>query len=226
MPALPSYIPNKDADLMNWMSNFSSLVSAAPGAYGLTTADALTIAGVTAVYLSQYTPVTSKTTKTAEAVQTKNTGKVVALASLRPYAQQIALNQGVSSGAKIALGLNPRTSVPTPVTAPVTSPVLTFQSAGNLCLILRYRDSAAGVSVKAKPYGVVSCELYAKASATPITDAALLLHAASATKSPLQVVRDPGEAGQQLYVAGRWKTRKGEYGPWSPIVNMTVPATK
>ena len=144
---------------------------------------------------------------------------------VRPYSQQIALNAGVASADKIALGLNPRTSTPSPVSAPVTNPVLVFQSAGNLSVILRYRDSASGVSVKAKPYGVISCEIYAAVSATPVVDPTVLAHVASATKTPLTIVRAPADAGRQLYVAARWKTRTGLVSPWSPIVNFTVPAS-
>ena len=51
-------------------------------------------------------------------VQAKNTERVMVLATCRPYAQAISLNAGVTAGNKIALGVNPRTSVPQPITAP------------------------------------------------------------------------------------------------------------
>lgn len=225
MPALPPYIPSKDANLSNWATNFSSLITAGPGTYGLVAADAVTIAAAVGAFNAAYAVVTSPSTKTAEAVSAKNTSRVTMLQTVRPYAQQIALNAGVSSADKIALGLNPRTSTPSPITPPVSNPVLVFQYAGNLSIALRYRDSAAGVSVKAKPYGVFSCEIYGAVSATPITDPATLMHLVSATKSPLTIVRSAADAGKQLYLAARWKTRTGGYSPWSPIVNFTVPTS-
>lgn len=224
MPAVGPYIPSKDSLMLNWAQNFSTLISAAPGTYGLVAADALNIAAAVSTFASAYALVTSPTTKTAAAVSAKNTAKVTMLATVRPYAQMVALNAGVASADKIALGLNPRTSTPSPVTAPTTAPVLSFQGAGNLSLIVRYRDSAASVSVKAKPFGVISCEIYGTASATVVTDPTTMLHLVSATKSPLTLTREPADAGKQLYLAARWKTRTGLYSPWSAIVNFTVPA--
>ena len=224
MPAVAPYIPSRDADLSNWATNFSSLITATPAAYGLTSIDASNIAGAVSTFTSAYALVTSKSTKTAKTCSDKNTARVGLLGVVRPYAQSIALNAGVASSAKIALGLNPRTSTPQPVTAPVTSPVLTVQSASNLALILRYRDSAASVSVKSKPYGVMSCEVYGLVSATPVTDPSTMFHLASATKSPLTITRPSGDAGKQLYLVARWKTRKGLVSPWSSVINFTVPA--
>jgi hypothetical protein len=223
MAALPPYIPSQDAKLMNWLSNFAALITASPAAYGLTSADAVNIANAVAAYQAAYTPVTSPTTKTAAAVSAKNTQRVIVLATVRPYAQQIALNAGVSSDAKIALGVNPRTSTPSAVTAPASNPVLVVQSASNLSLVVRYRDSAAGPSVKAKPYGVTVCQLSYAVSATPVTDPTALTSTLLATKSPLVLTFDASAAGKQVYLAARWATRKGLYSPWSPIVNFTVP---
>ena len=109
----------------------------------LRNADATNISDAVAAWTAAYTPVTSPSTKTAQAVSAKNTEKVSVLAIIRPYAQNISLNAGVSSANKIAVGVNPRTSTPSPVTPPTTNPVLLIQSAGNGSLILRYRDSAA-----------------------------------------------------------------------------------
>jgi hypothetical protein len=224
MPAVPPYIPAKDANLANWSANFAALITANPTLYGLTSVDAGIIQGVSDDFAAKYAIVTSPATKTPAAVSDKNTSKVVLLQTVRPYAQNVALNAGVSSSDKIALGLNPRTSTPSPVTAPASNPVLTVQSASNLSVVLRYRDSAASVSVKAKPYGAIACEVFAKASATPITDPTALPWVQTATKSPFVVALDPADIGKQLYVAARWKTRKGEFSPWSGIISVTVTA--
>ena len=61
-------------------------------------------------------------------------------ALIRTYAQNIANNPGVSTGNKIALGLNPKTSSPSPITPPTTFPSLALQSP--------------------KPYGVTQCQVF------------------------------------------------------------------
>ena len=223
MAALPPYIPNRDSLLDAWASNFATLIAAAPASYGLTSTDSTNITAAQLAFHSAYTPVTSASTKTAAAVSTKNTAKVTMLALLRPYAQTIALNPAVASASKIGLGLNPRTSTPSPVTPPASNPVLTVQSASSLAIVLRYRDSAASPSVKSKPYGVLRCEVRYQTSATPITDPTLLTGVISATRSPFQVLFAPADAGKQCYFAARWATRTGGFSPWSPVVSFTVP---
>ena len=221
MPAVAPYIPPRDADLDTWSANFSTLITAAPATYGLTSADAATIAGAVLTWHTDYLLVTSPTTKTATAVQNKNAARVSMLATVRPYAQAISLNAGVSTGAKIALGVNPRTSTPTPITAPTTSPVLTAQSTSTAGTIIRYRDATASPSVKAKPYGVVQVQLYGLASTTPITDPDDLDFQFATTKSPI-IVPMAGDAGKTVYFAGRWITKTGLLGPWSSIISYVV----
>jgi hypothetical protein len=223
MPAVAPYIPSKEADLDAWAANFSTLISAAPAMYGLALSDAGTIAAMFANWHSAYVLTTSNTTKTAATVAAKNTQKVNMLGVIRPYAQMIALNPGVSSANKIALGLNPRTSTPSPITPPASNPILNVQSAANLSIILRYRDSAASVSVKAKPYGVTVCQVFFLVSTTPVTDPTTMLLMSSATKSPLTATFPSTKGGQQAYFAARWVTQSGGVSPWSPIVSFTIP---
>lgn len=223
MPAVASYIPAQDAKLNLWLLNFASLTTATPAAFGLSVGDAATIASQVASWTAAYTPVTSPSTKTAQAVSAKNTARVSVVAQLRTWAQAIANNPGVSSDNKIALGLNPKTSTPSPITPPASNPVLTVQGAGNLSLIVRYRDSASSVSVKAKPYGVKQCQIFFATSATPIVTPVASGGVVLATKSPITIQFDASDGGKQCYLWGRWVTQRGGYSPWSPITNFTVP---
>lgn len=218
MPALPSYIPARNANFVAWAANFSGLISAAPATYGLTTGDATAITAEYTALNAAYALITSASTKTAATVSAFNTAKITALALFRPYAQAISNNAGVTSANKIAVGVNPKTSVPTPITTPTTTPVLTAQSASTAGIIVRYRDSTASPSVKSKPYGVIGTLIYAKASLTPITDPTLLSFEGTQTKSPFTLSM-PATAGMVIYMAARWTTKKGLLGPWSPIIS-------
>lgn len=217
------YIPPKDADFANWVSNFSTMITASPTTYGLVAADAVTIAAVQSAFATAYSAAINPSTRTPTTVQAKNVAKLNALSTCRPYAQQIANNAGVSSANKIALGLNPRTNPPTPITAPTTNPVVSVPSMINLGHILRYRDSLASPSVKAKPAGAVAMELRCSVSATPLTNPDTLAYVGLVTKAPFTQTFSSGDIGKQAYYAGRWVTRKGLVGPWSAIVNATVP---
>ena len=222
MPALPPYIPAKNANLLSWALNFSTLITASPATYGLTSGDATAIAGQYTALAAAYALLTSPTTKTAATVSAFNSEKIVALLTFRPYAVTISLNAGVSSASKTALGVNPRTSTPLPITAPTTNPVLTAVSSSTAGTILRYRDSVASPSVKSKPYGVIAVQLFGMASATAVTDPATLPLLATLTKSPNQIALGSAAAGKTAYFAARYITRKGLIGPWSPIINYVV----
>jgi hypothetical protein len=142
---------------------------------------------------------------------------------VRPYAQQIANNPGVLSTDKIALGLNPKTSTPSPIAAPTSNPVLTLLSQTPGVINFRFRDSAASPSVKAKPYGVKSCQLYGLASTTPITDPTKLVQQATMTKSPYQFSMPAGYTpGSTWYFAAVWQTQKGLQSPFSAIMPLVV----
>lgn len=222
MPALPPYIPAKDAGLNSWANNFSTLLTASPATYGLLAADATAVAGAVDTWNAAYALVTSPSTKTKATVAAKNTARIGLLTTIRPYAQQISLNAGVTSGNKTAIGVNPRTSTPAPITAPTTYPVLTIANSLALTAIVAYRDQLASPSVKSKPYGVVQIQIFANTSATPITDPTLLPLKTQTTKSPLSISWPSAAKGLVAYYAARWVTRAGLVGPWSPIVNFVV----
>ena len=218
MPAVANYIPPRQAQFDAFLANFSTLITTNPLLYGLASADAVNIANAYAAWHAAYLLIVSPTTKTAATVAAKNNEYASILPTIRVYAQQIANNPGVLSANKTALGLNPKTSTPTPITPPTSNPVLTVQSQSTGNVILRYRDSAASVSVKSKPYGVTALRLYAKSSATAITDPTQLAQVASLTKSPTTVPTGAFPSAVPLYLAAQWATRKGLVSPWSPII--------
>lgn len=220
MPALPPYIPRRQADLDAWALNFSTLLTAAPATYGQTSGTAAAVASAYTAWHAAYLAVTSPSTKTANTVSAKNAAMVSLLATLRPVAQNVSLNPAVSSGSKISIGVNPRTSTPTPITPPTTYPIVTIQAGANLQLYVRYRDSAASPSVKSKPYGVQSVQLAYLVSATPITDHTLLTNVIALTKSPFLLTF---AAGGQCYLAARYLLKNGGYSGYGPIVSFTVP---
>lgn len=222
MPALPPYIPRKQADFDTWFNNFQTLLTANPALYGQTSGTATAVAGQYASWHAAFLLVTSPGTKTPNAVSAKNTAFVNAQATVRPVAQNISLSPAVASANKIAIGVNPRTSTPTPITPPTTYPIVSIQAGANLQLYVRYRDSAASPSVKSKPYGVQSVQLYYLVSATPITDPTLLTKVATLTKSPFLL---SFAAGGQCYLAGQYLLKNGKTSGFGPIVSFTVPTS-
>lgn len=222
MPQLPPYIPAKDTDLDAWAANFSTLITASPGTYGLVAADATAIAAIVATWHAAYLLITSPTTKTATTVAAKDTAKINLLATVRPYSIQVSLNAGVSPSNKTALGVSARTSVPTPIPAPTTSPAISITAALPQQHVLRYRDETSSPSVKSKPYGAIACQIFALASGTNAPDLSSLMYKTQETKSPTLIEWQAGDVGKTAWYAGRWVTRKGLEGPFSALVNFVI----
>ncbi len=224
----PSYIPARDADAVNWSGNFAALITASPATYGLTAGDATAIQTAADAFFDAYQlgggtyhmPVNAST-KTPTTTQAKVDARVNMEAILRPYAVTISRNIGVATPDKIAVGVNPRTTLPTPVVAPTSFPNYMLIGGTPLNLTLQYRDSAA-VSGKAKPFGALQLQVFAMTSATVITDPTAIAFKAVATKAPFAIAFDPSDANKTAYVVGRWVTRTGLVGPFGPILSATV----
>ena len=131
MPALPPYLPDKQADFNNWANNFASVINSSPSTFGLTAADGAIISSAVANWNMAYSAVTAPGQKTQTTVQAKNTARTTASVTLRNYSQTIANNAGVATSDKLDAGVNPRTSKPTPITPPSTYPVLSVQAGAN-----------------------------------------------------------------------------------------------
>lgn len=223
MPSLAPYVPAADSTFDTWLANLATLTTADPPSYGLTAGQALNIANAYAAWHAAFLLMLSPSTKTAAAVQAKNNERVNAEAVVRPLCQMISLNPGVGSGDKVALGLNPRTSVPAPITAPGTAPLLGILSAGPLSLVATFKDYTGSPTTKAKPYGVTRCRIVGATSVTPIVDPAALLLIAEPTKTPFLLTFDAGQGGKQLYLSGYWVTRTGLISPPAGIISFTIP---
>src|SRR5947207_5207711 len=100
-----SYLPSRDAELGQWVTNFSTLITASPGTYGLLAGDAGSIAAYVNAFNSALAVVANPATKTRATVAGKDGAKAAMLDIVRPYAIQVRNNAGVSNADKTALGL-------------------------------------------------------------------------------------------------------------------------
>lgn len=215
------YIPSTDAGFRDWLNNFSTLISADPGKYGLDASDATVIAGHNSSYVAAYVPVQSAATRTTSLVTQKDAIKASAIASVRVYAQQIKANAGVTNEDKAALGLHINDPTPTPIPQPSTAPLLMIQAAFSGEHVLRYADETTPAS-RAKPYGAIQLQINrtVDVGANPDPEASALV--GLYTKQPVTIMAEATDAGKTATYFGRWVTRTGLFGPWSLPVAMTI----
>jgi hypothetical protein len=87
-----SYIPPRDTELGQWVGNFSALITASPGTYGLLAGDAAAIAAYANAFTGALAVVNNPATKTKATVANKDGAKATMLEIVRPYAMQVRNN--------------------------------------------------------------------------------------------------------------------------------------
>lgn len=222
----PPYIPTKDADFATWLLNFSTLLTADPTDYGLTAGDATAVAAQNTAFQAAYAAAVNPSTRTPVTITAKDNARASATFVVRPYAQQIRLNNGVSDALKIGIGLNLVNNSRPPIPAPTTFPNIEFAEASPMRIVLRYSDPSIPDG-KAKPVGSIGLELWQSIGLVPSVDPAQASYSATYTKAPLAVDFTAGDVGKIVTFWGRWINKSGpggkaSVGPWSPPATFTV----
>jgi hypothetical protein len=218
---MADYIPSRESLLSAWATNFSDLITATPGAYGLMASDATTISNAVALFTAALSIALNPTTKTKASVADKDAKKAAMLVTIRQYAKVIKLNLGVSNEAKIGLGLTINDSGRTPVPAPTTEPVISVASGAPLQQILRFVD-ATTPDRRARPAGVTGMMLVRSIGTAEPTDIDSLPIYGIATRQPYVVNFDLADKAKTAYYFGRWVTATGLVGPWSQSAALTI----
>lgn len=219
------YIPAKDADFSNWLLNFSTLLTASPTTYGLVAGDATIVAAQNTAFQAAFTAATDPSTRTPVTIAAKDAARVLAEATVRPYAVQISRDPAVDPADKTAIGVTVPDPSRTPVPAPITTPNAVLRNASPGLATLDYRDSGTPTS-KAKPYGVIGVQLWAVFGTTPAVSPDQLEFVGQFGKSPI-FLDTTGQAGKVCSFATRYVTRSGSagqanVGPWSTVQSFYV----
>lgn len=236
MAAAP-YIPSKDADLFSWASNFATLIAVSPPTYGLVSADSTAIDNVVNPFLSSYTTSVNPSTRTAPSVAAKDAARAAMLVVVRPYAQNVRNNAGVTNESKGDLGLNIPTTTRSPIFCPQTQPLLQIVAATPLSHTIRYSD-ANSPQMRGKPFGAKAVYVVVSYATTlgvdpnlampaTIINAALAVPSSSglATRQPFAILHDVSQVTKLCTVWARWVGIRGDNGPWSLPIAMTVANT-
>jgi hypothetical protein len=224
MPA--TYLPASDAGFDSWLTNFSTLLTAAPATYGLTAPNAVTVAAERTAYHAAYLAATDPGTRTSVTIAAKDSARASAEAVVRPFATNISQNAGVLDSDKTDIGVTVRKTVPTPVPPPITSPALVLVAATPLAHQLRFYDTSTPTT-KSKPPGAVQIQINRVVGTLPAVDPGQTAFYDMWTKSPNRSLFEVGDVGKVCTYFARWVTRGGpggasQYGPWSAALSLTV----
>jgi len=227
MPQNPPYIPSPDGLAADWSDNFSALITANPGDYGLIAGDAVAIAAATDPYRAALTVATEPTTRTPVAVAAKDAARATMEAVARPYAVQISADASISGALKTGVGVTNRITTKTRnAVAGIQGNGISSLLGGNL-IRFECRNPATPLSKK-RPLGAVGWELQVQqqdAESSSIWEDALHL-----VVTRPEFVWDKGSAAAPAWrFRVRWvgKLLEGgaeNVGPWDAWADLPVPS--
>jgi hypothetical protein len=218
-----SYLPTRDEALDPWLLNFQTLIAASPTSYGLVTSDATAITAAYTSWHSAYLAATNPTTRTHATVSTKNTQKSNVIGVVRGYAATIRPNRAVSDALKIGLGLHVRDTSPTPVPPPSTVPVLAITQMRQGLQEVRVTDELTPNS-RARAAGSAGMLLFRVVGAAPVNDPAQAQFLAFTGKTDFTCTYASSDNGKTATYFARWTNAKGEMGPWSQAMPVSIAA--
>jgi hypothetical protein len=218
-----SYIPSRDSELDTWLLNFSSLIAGSPTTYGLVTGDATAITAAYAAWHAAYLAATNPSTRTQGSVMTKNEQKANVSGVVRGYAATIRCNRAVSDELKIGLGLHVRDAQPTPVPVPASVPVLAVVGMRQGLQEVRVTDEATP-SRRARPAGSAGMLLFRIVADEAVTDPEQARFLAFTGRTSFECLYGPADNGKTATYFARWTNAKGEVGPWSQPMPVSIAA--
>jgi hypothetical protein len=217
------YIPRKDSLAITWMKTFAAGISASPSVFQLSPSDAAAIQRAVDEFAGALAVASDPATKTKVTVAIKDQARISAEQICQQYYSLIKPNAGVSDASKIAIGVRPINRGRTPIAAPATSPAVAVIAATPWQHTLRFHDSLAA-DTRGKPFGATFLELRVAVDDEPVRDVEQARPAGLFTKNPVTMAFRHDEVGKRATYWGRWVSRRGETGPWSLPVGMTVAA--
>jgi len=218
-----SYIPPREADMDNWISNFRTLIAASPTVYGLVSADATAITNAFNAWHTAYLAATNPTTRTRANVATKNQQKPIVLGVVRSYANSIQANRAISDALKIGLGMRPRDNQPSPVPPPTTYPLLSLTGMSTGVQKIRAADQLTPTK-RARPVGSAGMLVFRAVAPLPASDPDLAKFLGFVTRAVFESQFAPADSGKTATYFARWTNAKGQMGPWSNPASMPIAA--
>lgn len=215
-------IPSEDGAARTYFNHFASYVSANLGVYFLSAADGAALTLAAQNYNDAFVLAEAEPTRNKLTVIQKDETRNACEALVRLYSMQIKYNAGISTEDKAAIGISQPNPTRTSVNVPSTLVELGIVGALQGSHTLTYKDSTT--QQRAKPFGAALVELWCAVAETAGADVNLARPCGLFTKNPIGIAFEPADNKKVATYWGRWVSRKGQFGPWSIPVSMTIAA--
>jgi len=217
------FIPASDEGFRTYANNFASNISADPGLYMLSVAQAASIQTAVDQFDAAFVTANNELTRTKPTITAQDNARSIAETMIRQYAAMIKPNTGITDDDKLAIGVRPINPNREPVECPQTSPLLSILGNTPGSQTLRFADTNSPDS-RAKPHGASELQLFravGTVESAPLADAQFY---GKFTKNPIPVEFDETDDGKMATYYARWASARGETGPWSLPISMRIAA--
>ena len=221
---MADYIPSSDAEFNGWLGNFVTYASANEVALGLTVGDVAPIATAQTTWAGALASHVTAQQTAKSATQQKNTDRTSVVTLVRTLVGQLQASAAVDDTERAALGITVPDSEPTPVGPPTSRPILLTGCLQRLQHTVAFMDELTPTS-KAKPAGVMGAEIWVKVDGPPPVDPdADLRFLGLDTRTPYIAEYAGADGGKPAHYMARWVNSRGEKGPWSETLTVTISA--
>jgi len=217
------YIPSSDAEFGGWLNNFITNANANLADLGLVAADLAPAQAALTTWNTAYSNNLAQQAAAKGSRETKDTARADAEAIVRPLVQLLKARGSVSDAQRQSLGVPTRATTRTAVGEPISRPLGTVDTSQRLQHTISFVDDQTPNS-RAKPSGIVGCEVWVKVGGVAPVDPSELSYLATDTRTPYMATFNGDDGGKTAYYMLRWVNTRGERGPWSQTVAATITA--
>lgn len=215
------YIPSSESELVDWLDNFHTQLTAKKSALNVPDAALAKLATAKDDFKTKVADTKAKRIAYEASLEAEKDARRDAVAEARSLAQQVQREPSITNADRAQLRLTVRDTEPTPPSAPDSFPIVTVDTSKRLRHGLNWKDNKTPTS-RARPEGVVYTELHSYVGTTPPTDTSQFKMVETYTKNSATIEYTSADAGKTAYYNLRWVNSRKEKGPWSETVSATI----
>lgn len=216
-----SYLPDKEAELIDWLDNFIKKLLANFGVWQIPETEVTEISQGIAVFKDLHGKCAGPD-RTKTLVAEKNAAKTGIIAKVRTMVDFRFANPIIADADRIECGLHPKDKIKSAIPAPQTRALITeLKALGGFRVEIRFQDEAAP-DRRGIPYGMNGALLNYTWGHEKAAEYGLLRDSKLMTANPFTLQLPPEAEATFLSCSCRWQNNKGDLGPWSEIMYIAV----
>lgn len=216
------FIPEREAELLDWSRNFREQIVARPVELGLSAEQAAAYALLDDAYAQEYMLSQTPSTRTPVQIRRKNEAKKALKADARRLARIIRATPGVTNDQRGGLGLTVPDADMTPAARPSAPPVVSLMPSVGRTVRVRLRDKASPTR-RGKPPGTAGAAVLSYVGEHPSDRRSDWSFEGNHTRPIVSINFGPDiPAGAKVWIAAQWYNTRGQTGPMSAAVNVRM----